>query len=234
MIAEINGKEFEVFGHEWFWPTLPNWEKGTFEVVNLFANPESIFIDAGAWNGVVSMAASQLYKYVWAYEPDVEAFKLLTENIIQNGLRNVQLTNKGFGASFGKCHLYGGTGDSMSSIHPRSEGEKPSKTIYLEPLSKVIETAYELAQKVFIKMDVEGAETVVLPECRESLKKHKPVLFLSLHPMWFPDPDNNLDTIKDILFGECGYTCKLDDLTEVQESDFTSLVNNGTHTFLFL
>jgi FkbM family methyltransferase len=39
----------------------------------------------------------------------------------------------------------------------------------------------------FVKIDVEGAEPFVLRGMQETLREHRPVVMLELHPQWLPD-----------------------------------------------
>jgi hypothetical protein len=48
-----------------------------------------------------------------------------------------------------------------------------------------------------IKIDIEGAECMVLQSSKDFLAKYKPIIFLSLHPFWFPDKENDISKIWD-------------------------------------
>jgi hypothetical protein len=54
-----------------------------------------------------------------------------------------------------------------------------------------------IAGSTFIKMDVEGAEELILRDI-EFFKKHKPTLYLSLHPGWFRDPNAGMITVNNV------------------------------------
>jgi predicted RNA methylase len=74
MKVNLGDFEFDVFNDKRFWNDVQNWEPETFEIVRYYADPKKAFIDIGAWNGVVSLYASALFKEVIAIEPDVIAF----------------------------------------------------------------------------------------------------------------------------------------------------------------
>jgi hypothetical protein len=51
----------------------------------------------------------------------------------------------------------------------------------------------------FIKMDVEGGETVILPSIAKFLAAEKPTLHLSLHPFLYPEPYEAMQCILESL-----------------------------------
>jgi hypothetical protein len=57
-----------------------------------------------------------------------------------------------------------------------------------------------------IKIDVEGAEGMVLRGALQILRRFRPVLVASLHPYWLPD----LETPETLLrvLGDCGYNIR--------------------------
>ena len=87
--------EFDVANDKTFWNEVETWEPETFDIVKQYADPKKSFIDIGAWNGVVSLYASGLYKEVIAIEPDLIAFDKLIRNVQLNNLKNVpKITTK--------------------------------------------------------------------------------------------------------------------------------------------
>lgn len=51
----------------------------------------------------------------------------------------------------------------------------------------------------FIKMDIEGGETIVLPSMKNYLIVNKPGLYLSIHPCFFKNPKEDIKKIIDVL-----------------------------------
>lgn len=50
----------------------------------------------------------------------------------------------------------------------------------------------------FIKMDIEGG-AMVLPTMKTYLEQNKPVLYLSMHPPFFENPEENTRKIMDVI-----------------------------------
>lgn len=230
MKVKYCGFEFEVFGHEWFWPTVGAWEPDTFDILKRFADPTKVFIDCGAWNGVVSLPASRLFKHVHAFEPDPVAFYALQENTIANRPYSIQCENVALGVDNGTCLIFGDEGDSMSSMVNADKSKKAYQVKTIR-LSEVIESyGSEIG---LLKMDIEGGEVLVLPEIKEALAKHKPALLLSLHPFWFPEVESNSQTIADILFDVyCGYNSAT--FEPFTKEEFLQGLGAGCHTYLFM
>jgi FkbM family methyltransferase len=217
-----------VDGHEWFWPTLPHWETKTFDVLNRFADKEKDFIDIGAWNGVVSLPASKLFRQVLAIEPDYMAFNILKRNIQINSIENAMLWQMVVSDFEGRTEFYGNTGDSMSSALKRDEHLEPTEVrcITLERILK----EYFAGQIGLIKMDIEGGESLVLPHSIEILRKLKPPMYVSFHPAWIPEFDNFLESIEPLFDF---YTCEDLNGQKFSFAGFCAQVNAGNHSFLF-
>jgi hypothetical protein len=92
-----------------------------------------------------------------------------------------------------RSHAIGG--DSRSSL-------VANQTAYWQVESITLETLFQQQQIHdcnFIKMDIEGGEVFVLPAIASFLHKVKPTLYLSLHPLFFPEPEKNKKILLEIL-----------------------------------
>ena len=116
-----------------------------------------------------------------------------------------------------------GRGDSMSSMLLPSD---PWKVQGIS-LSQFMEI-HEVGDCNFIKMDIEGAESVVLPASVEFFKSIKPTLFLSIHPQFFADRRAFVERIYSVLslyrylYDEAGNLIPRDRITKL--SNLSSLV----------
>jgi FkbM family methyltransferase len=187
MKVNLGEFKFEVKGDKQFWPNVQEWEPETFEIVKHYADPKKTFIDIGAWNGVVSLYASGLFKEVIAIEPDVIAFDKLFKNVQANNLKNVFCRNVAISNTNGSSILnLSNAGDSMSSLLPRDTEQFP--TVDFQGVeTKTFETlisGFDF-QIGFIKMDIEGGEVLVIPDMINFLKEHKTPIYISFHPFWF-------------------------------------------------
>lgn len=186
-----------------FWHRYANgkWESHTFDIFDRFLDDQHSYIDIGAWIGPTVLYASQLAAHTYAIEPDPTAFSILKSNIDLNPQLKgkISLFRGALYSESGNIELgaYSSFGDSMASVHfPRS-----SQAITVEALSlKDFMEKFSVSNCSFIKMDIEGGETVLLPSIKEFLKSQKPTLLVSLHPRWFPDFAKDSEAILDTLF----------------------------------
>jgi FkbM family methyltransferase len=185
-----------------FWKSVAQnqWESETFSIFKKYLRPTHSYIDIGAWIGPTVLFGSQLAKHCWALEPDPVAFRLLQTNLQLNAhlAHKVTPLNVCFGAidgkvKFGRHHSIGG--DSRSSLIW-------DKAPFWWVDSVTIETLFrdnQIWDCNFIKMDIEGGEIIALPAMAHFLHTTKPTLFLSLHPLFFPDPEKNKKMMLEIL-----------------------------------
>ena len=185
----VNGKNFLV-RYTPFWDGVVNklWEPNTFQIFDRFIDKDHSFIDIGAWIGPTTLYGCQLSKYCYSFEPDPNAFKELKRNVNLNPhlktkikIYDYCISNKCGKIRFGNRSKFG---DSMSSI--LFNDSKESSSVKSITLQKFIQQN-RINDCNFIKMDIEGGETIVLPHIKKFLAEKKPTLHLSLHPQFFND-----------------------------------------------
>ena len=171
-----------------------NWEEDTFEILDYYKNTNKICIDIGAWIGPTVLYSSNLFKHIFALEPDPIALDYLYKNISTNNVTVIEkaLSNENGIQSFGGN---GGLGNSMSTllvndtnwnersnrfnIKKRNQDIIKVKTITIETLlNKYNINANNIG---LIKMDIEGGELYVIPAIEEFLTKYKPPIYISFH-----------------------------------------------------
>ncbi len=185
-----------------FWNSVAahEWENETFRIFETYLDERHSFIDIGAWIGPTVLFGSQLAKHCYAIEPDPVAYKLLTANIALNPTIAPKITtvNQCISSNCGKVNLGRASftgGDSRSSL---LFNEGPQWHVEATTLQKLI-NHYQIMDCNFIKMDIEGGEVIVLPAIAEFLHRVKPTLFLSIHSMLFPNPEEDKKKILDVL-----------------------------------
>ena len=168
-----------------FWRSIEEkrWENETYEIFNFFINKNSSYIDMGAWIGPTVLYGCQLAKHCYAIEPDPVAFKSLKDNVDLNpDIKNkITLFNGCIGDTSGKVKFGSKTsfGDSSSSLLFDGTGSIDVESLTLEEFIK----RNNIRDCTFIKMDIEGGETIVLPAikgycrnlCRPSLCLYIPI-----------------------------------------------------------
>jgi FkbM family methyltransferase len=177
-------------------------EPDTFDVFDAFLDGEHTYIDVGAWIGPTALYGCQLAKHCYAIEPDPVAYKLLEVNFRLNPalLQKTTLFRGCIGDTCGVARLgniwSAVGGDSRSSLlgaGARVEWKVQSTTLQRFMKEHGVENCN------FIKMDVEGGETVILPSIATFLAAEKPTLHLSLHPFLYHNPYEEMNTILEVL-----------------------------------
>ena len=222
-------------GHDRFWKEVEagTWEPETFKVLHQYIKPNKTFIDIGSWNGVCSLYAYELGAICHAIEPDNEAFAILSANIALNSAdiksHNLCISDKN-GIEKINTQYVNGFGNSMSSLVNRGiiEGEQEVKSLTLDAF--LATNSIHIGDICLIKIDIEGGEINLLKQAKEFIGKYKPTIYISLHPSWFPDLDNDLASIESIMFN--GHKVYDPVGNEINKDDFKELVLFGVHSFV--
>jgi FkbM family methyltransferase len=147
---------------------------------NALYNIQNI-IDVGANFGYHTLLFSQqCSKNVYAFEPQIQNFKLLEENIRTNSIKNVILSNYACGDC--NCEIkmpifYGNSTLNMGDITPNldciNNNYSTTQSILLDEIN--------FPSKIdLIKLDVQGWEKKVLIGAVKLLKTHKPTLIVEV------------------------------------------------------
>jgi len=157
------------------------WEAHTFHIFDKYASQYKVMVDIGAWIGITPMYASTKYNRVIAYEVDKEALLRLKANLNVNPLMdNIILVEKAISdkngtAQFGCKDQFG---DSESSLF-QTKNSYEVETTTLQ--TSLLELGVEIHTIGLIKMDIEGAEKLVIPNIIPLLRAFKTPLYLSIH-----------------------------------------------------
>lgn len=195
----IGGKQFQVADEPadyWGWITEGRYNH-EWAVYEKYLKPEHTFVDLGAWVGAHSLYASTIAKRVIAVEPDPVACVILNENIKQlqtrwNVVQGAITNHKGtvrvgsglLGASTTRINPNAGGG-----IGPWEEGqqcETACTTLRDFCENEINRLTDPLTGPLFIKMDVEGSEELILEDVA-FFEEHKPTVLIELHPFWWRD-----------------------------------------------
>jgi len=156
------------------------WEKEIFQYLDDYLKPKDIFVDVGAWNGVISFYASKICKQCFSVEPDTKAIEWFKENIRLNKSKNIILNEFGFANHNGRVKLYSPSfGKSISSVF-QNKGFMKEEWIKVKTFQEFL-NINKINKIDFIKMDIEGAEFEIFPTMIKYCNKYKPKLFVSLH-----------------------------------------------------
>jgi len=148
-------------------------------------------IDCGANIGLSVIYFKKLYPEaeIIGFEPDKRIFAMLQNNIKSFGLSNVQLIQKA---------LWNKEGETIFSGEGADAGRLADENEMINPAS-VMTTSLRgyLGKPVdFLKIDIEGAETIVMEDCADLLINVKN-LFVEYHS--FDGKEQKLDILLSIL-----------------------------------
>lgn len=160
------------------------WEPHTFGVLDRFLHPDATYLDVGAWIGPTALYAARLCRHVTAMEPDPVAFAQLKANVEMNEMPNVRLMPAALDGTTGQVVLHAGDGgrwgSSMSSLVTDGPVTAPVLGVTLDAVVQMIGGEVP----TLIKMDIEGAETRVLPQAVSLLAEWRTPCLVSLHEGW--------------------------------------------------
>jgi len=194
------------------------------------------FLDVGAHYGWMSMTACNSVGpngKVIAFEPSSPLLKLLKYNKTVNRLRQLEVVGKAVSEVPGNAVPFFLTDDGDSylntlvqSVAARHSLESKTQSIARIETTTLDEycTENQLYPKV-IKIDVEGAELLVLRGAQTVLSECHPTLLLAIHPTWLP-AGQHIDELFGLL-SNLGYRTIDSNVVRYEGADF------GDYLFVF-
>ena len=176
------------------------WEPHTWEILHRFLSKDKTYVDIGAWVGPTVLFGAQLSKRCVAFEPDPHAFAAIQTNLKLNPqITNAECHQLAIGNSNGMISM--GTnskqGDSMSSLLFANNGSWQVESVTLKDAFD----RYKIEDCNFIKMDIEGGESLVLPAIKDFVQDLKPTFYLALHTAWISDKETFFNNVRATLAG---------------------------------
>lgn len=163
-------------------------------------------VDVGAHVGTHSIKYSNYVGFtgkVIAFEPNPEAFDCLKHNM--GGIKNVRIHNLGLSNTDKKLGMVNNP-QNIGANYLAGEGNIPC--IRFDDL--------HLNNVDFIKVDIEGMEPEFLDGARNTIKNHKPVMFIEINRFALARNGYTPETVYDFL-RKFGYTFK--NITDGEELD---------------
>lgn len=169
-------------------------------IANLFSLCRENYnaIDIGTNIGWVALNFAKLSKtgHIIGFEPDPFNYGVCKGNIDRNKLPNLVVLPFGLGETTAQVNMEVRTPDNRGGNRIAPPGNVGSVIVHIKRLDDISEVS-ALSVIHLIKLDVEGYELKVLRGALNTLKKHKPTLFIEVD-------DNNLidqgDSAKDLIF----------------------------------
>lgn len=159
-----------------------------------------VIIDAGAHIGMSTLYFKKLYPFaeIIAIEPLVQNIALLRENILQNGLSDTTVIEKALSDEPGNIQLYFDNTDAeWFSTAGAYDGAWNKQQISTHTSVETLTLSSLLSTKEtidFLKMDIEGMESVVLFEAKQYLSRIKHFII-----EYHPTPDQDLGVLTELL-----------------------------------
>jgi FkbM family methyltransferase len=155
------------------------WEEHQHDIIDQYLNKETTAIEIGSHIGSITIKLAKVCSKVYAFEPIVESYNILKDNLQLNNCNNVILHNLGCGEKNKKVAVKwlcknnpGGTGLEGGIL------TRPSN-IDDEIIVEIITLDSIKFNKVdYIKIDVEGYEELVIKGAEETIKTHKPLIIM--------------------------------------------------------
>jgi FkbM family methyltransferase len=156
-------------------------------------SPEDVVLDVGASVGLVAIFSGLAGATVDAIEPDPDTYSRLKRNIDLNALSNVSPVQLALGDEVGEAILFSdgaaGRAPTLRAQAGRTVAPRGTIKVQTSTIDKEIE-ARRLRIPTVVKIDVEGAETMVLKGAKGLLSgafgRPPRRLFIELHPEFLP------------------------------------------------
>ena len=202
--ADVSVIEHPRFNAYWAYVHHDQWEPQTFALLKTFARPDTVVVDIGAWIGPTTLFAAQSARRVLAFEPDPGAYEMLTANVAANPILAQRITTSNACISPTDGPVRMGSRSSQEGGDGASSMLYADSSVGWECEGLTLQTAcarHGVDAIGLLKMDVEGAESVLIPAIADLLLAHRPTLMLSMHPHFMAQPSTDVSRIAEVLAG---------------------------------
>lgn len=158
---------------------------GLFELIK----KNDIIIDIGTNIGQTAMTFAKLggeNAQILGFEPDPVNYSKATTNLQLNSFKNIQYFNIGIGSKTEELNLKINSVSNRGGNRIDKSNGSDSFPIKVDTLDNIIQSL-QIKNVHLIKIDIEGFEFEALKGATETIRKHKPVLYIEI------DDDNLKD-----------------------------------------
>lgn len=163
------------------------WEPDVVQTISSSVSRDMITLDIGSHIGFYTLLMAKIVGpkgTVYAFEPLPVNFRILEDNVRMNHLDNVRIFPKAVSDGSGTATLLLDDDHELpgksSLTYRSSQGER---LLEVETVTIDEFMSSEQLSVNFIKIDVEGAEELVLKGALETIQQHRPILLIELHEM---------------------------------------------------
>ena len=166
---------------EWWIYMYGSFEGAAVDLLASVLRPTSVVVDVGANVGVFTLPFARIAREVHAFEPNPSVRMRLEQNLSLNNLHNVVVNETALADAVGIAQLHAPThaNQGQSSLHPRDDLDQ-SVDCRVTTLDRYVEDV-GLRSIDLIKVDVEGAEPLVLQGAIETLRRYKPLVYVEIN-----------------------------------------------------
>jgi FkbM family methyltransferase len=159
--------------------------RGDEDLLYLYENakPGWLVFDIGANIGAWSLLLSAkvgAHGCVVACEPCRQSYSALAKNISVNHLKNVTMLDVALSEAPGTAPLYHDIDATRNSLGPTREKAGEFETIRSITLDAAVRDL-QISRVDFLKIDVEGAEPLVLRGARQTIEEFKPAILFEIN-----------------------------------------------------
>lgn len=162
--------------------TRENYDPELIYLENLLS-PGQVFIDGGANFGIYTVVAAKLVGnsgQVFAFEPAVESYPVLEKNVELNDFTNTKTFQFGLSDREGKARFYHiDNAPNSYSLGGDSQESTEFEEISLTTIDHLV-VQENIKRLDLIKLDVEGAEELVLNGAKSAIKKFRPIILFEI------------------------------------------------------
>jgi FkbM family methyltransferase len=199
------------------------WEPHLHRVFEKYINSNSVVIECGCHIGTHTIKLAKLCKKIYGFEPMPNSNNILNKNIVLNKIGNAVISDMGVSSEPGKTNfLWVSTGNPGASGLNNNPMGKPISASVEENIEVSLTTidALKLDKLDFIKIDVEGYETLAIKGGMVTITKCKPVIVIEVWKDHFGNVDIDYTKMlfKDLI--DVGYT-----VSNISGPDFLFIPN---------
>jgi FkbM family methyltransferase len=160
------------------------WEEHMQDIFKKYVNKDSVVIECGCHIGVHTIPLASLCKTFYGFEPMPDTYDVLNQNIKLNNINNAIIYKKGVADKEGGTQYSwipennpGGSGLNNNPMGKPNWIKSTNQNIEVE-LTTI--DSLQLDKLDFIKIDVEGYETLVIDGAINTIKKCRPVIIMEV------------------------------------------------------
>ncbi|NGX40132.1 MAG: hypothetical protein KR126chlam1_01473 [Chlamydiae bacterium] len=184
------------------------YEKEESIIYKLIKNGDCI-LDIGAHIGWFSLNFALRFpkSQIYSFEPILDTFLVLEENIRLNNIKNAHLFNHGFSETerISEYFYFRGGSALASEKNLLDYRNTDKKKVILKVIDQVL-PSIGVNSIDFLKCDVEGSELFVLRGARQSISHFLPIIYIELYEPWCRKFHYSANDVNLFLI-ELGYSC---------------------------